>query len=133
MTSTTTLRRFVSGSVHRRRASRLNAERVAQVHISLNNLRKVVVLVMDRKTPRTEIWRAAVWRGPRWNRRRGNTLSRSTRTSTRTTRTLCSGPMSYRANPRLDLQILHHRDQGHGPRSKRNDGEDASVLIDADE
>ena len=39
--------------------------------------------------------------------------------------------MSYRANPALDLQILHHRDQGHGPRSKRNDGEDASVLIDA--
>jgi len=30
--------------------------------------------------------------------------------------------MSYRANPALDLQILHHRDQGHGPRSKRNDG-----------
>jgi 4-hydroxy-3-polyprenylbenzoate decarboxylase len=39
--------------------------------------------------------------------------------------------MSYRANPALDMQILHHRDQGHGPRSKRNDGEDASVLIDA--
>ena len=39
--------------------------------------------------------------------------------------------MSYRANPALDLQILQHRDQGHGPRSKRNGGEDASVLIDA--
>ena len=33
--------------------------------------------------------------------------------------------------PALDLHILPHRDQGHGPRSKRNDGEDASVLIDA--
>ena len=39
--------------------------------------------------------------------------------------------MSYRANPGLDLQILQHRDQGHGPRSKRAGGEDASVLIDA--
>ena len=39
--------------------------------------------------------------------------------------------MSYRANPDLDLQILRHRDQGHGPRSQRNAGEDASVLIDA--
>jgi 4-hydroxy-3-polyprenylbenzoate decarboxylase len=27
--------------------------------------------------------------------------------------------------------VLPHRDQGHGPRSKRNNGEDASVLIDA--
>ena len=39
--------------------------------------------------------------------------------------------MSYRANPSLDFHILPHRDQGHGPRSKRNGGEDASVLIDA--
>src|SRR5262249_45657203 len=27
--------------------------------------------------------------------------------------------------------VLPHRDQGHGPRSKRNGGQDASVLIDA--
>ena len=39
--------------------------------------------------------------------------------------------MAYRANPALDLEVLGHRDQGHGPRSLRNDGEDASVLIDA--
>jgi len=39
--------------------------------------------------------------------------------------------MSYRANPALDLQLLPHRDQGHGPRSRRNEGEDCSVLIDA--
>ena len=39
--------------------------------------------------------------------------------------------MAYRANPALDFEILKHRDQGHGPRSLRNDGEDAAVLIDA--
>jgi 4-hydroxy-3-polyprenylbenzoate decarboxylase len=39
--------------------------------------------------------------------------------------------MSYRANASLDIHILPHRDQGHGPRSQRNGGEDASVLIDA--
>src|ERR1700736_4700158 len=39
--------------------------------------------------------------------------------------------MSYRATPTLDMHVLPHRDQGHGPRSKRNNGEDASVLIDA--
>jgi len=39
--------------------------------------------------------------------------------------------MSYRANPALDLQILHHRDRDTVRGSKRNDGEDASVLIDA--
>src|SRR4029078_6777569 len=30
-----------------------------------------------------------------------------------------------------DMHVLPHRDQGHGPRSQRNGGEDASVLIDA--
>ena len=45
--------------------------------------------------------------------------------------TPCLWAMSYRANPILDLHILPHRDQGHGPRSKRNGGEEASVLIDA--
>jgi len=39
--------------------------------------------------------------------------------------------MSYRANPALDLHVLPHKDQGHGPRSRRNGGEDAAVLIDA--
>jgi 4-hydroxy-3-polyprenylbenzoate decarboxylase len=39
--------------------------------------------------------------------------------------------MSYRANASLDIHIMPHRDQGHGPRSLRNGGEDASVLIDA--
>jgi len=39
--------------------------------------------------------------------------------------------MSYRANASLDMHVLPHRDQGHGPRSWRNGGEDASVLIDA--
>jgi hypothetical protein len=39
--------------------------------------------------------------------------------------------MSYRANPLLDMHVLPHRDQGHGPRSKRNGGQDGSVLMDA--
>jgi 4-hydroxy-3-polyprenylbenzoate decarboxylase len=39
--------------------------------------------------------------------------------------------MAYRCNPALDIQLLNHRDQGHGPRSLRNGGEDASVLFDA--
>ena len=33
--------------------------------------------------------------------------------------------------PALDMHVLPHRDQGHGPRSLRNGGQDASVLIDA--
>lgn len=44
---------------------------------------------------------------------------------------LRSTPSTYRANPALDIQVLDHKDQGHAPRSKRNGGQDASVLADA--
>ena len=46
----------------------------------------------------------------------------STTTSIRRTWTRCCGRCRYRANPELDMQILPHRDQGHGPRSQRNGG-----------
>jgi 4-hydroxy-3-polyprenylbenzoate decarboxylase len=39
--------------------------------------------------------------------------------------------LAYRANPALDVQILPHRDKGHGPRSDRRSDEEASMLIDA--
>jgi 4-hydroxy-3-polyprenylbenzoate decarboxylase len=39
--------------------------------------------------------------------------------------------MAYRANPVLDMQIIDHKNQGHGPRSKRNNGQDSSLLVNA--
>jgi 4-hydroxy-3-polyprenylbenzoate decarboxylase len=39
--------------------------------------------------------------------------------------------LAYRANPVLDIQIINHKDQGHGPRSKRNNGQDSAVLVNA--
>jgi 4-hydroxy-3-polyprenylbenzoate decarboxylase len=39
--------------------------------------------------------------------------------------------LAYRSNPALDVQILPHRDRGHGPALERGNGEDASILIDA--
>jgi 4-hydroxy-3-polyprenylbenzoate decarboxylase len=31
----------------------------------------------------------------------------------------------------LDIQIIDHKDQGHGPRSKRNNGQDSAMLVNA--
>ncbi len=100
------------------------------MHEPLTNLRKVVVLIMDRKAPRTEIWRA-LYGAAAWNRAAGKYVVAVNEDIDPDNADALLWAMSYRANPGLDLQILHHRDQGHGPRSKRNDGEDASVLIDA--
>ena len=100
------------------------------MHEPLTNLRKVVVLVMEKNTPRTEIWRA-LYGAVAWNRAAGKYVIAVDDDIDPDDANALLWAMSYRANPALDIQILQHRDQGHGPRSKRNSGEDASVLIDA--
>src|SRR5262247_1614639 len=100
------------------------------MHEPLTNLRKVVVVVFEKNTPRTEIWRA-LYGAIAWNRAAGKYVIAVNDDIDPDDANQLLWAMSYRANPALDLQILRHRDQGHGPRSKRNDGQDASVLIDA--
>src|SRR3954470_18119830 len=100
------------------------------IHEPLTNLRKVVVLVLERNMPATEIWRA-LYGAAAWNRAAGKYIIAVNEDIDPDNADALFWAMSYRANPALDLHILPHRDQGHGPRSKRNEGQDASVLIDA--
>lgn len=100
------------------------------MHEPLTNLRKVVAIVVERSTPATEIWRA-LYGAVAWNRAAGKYVIAVNEDIDPDNADALLWAMSYRANPALDIQILQHRDQGHGPRSKRNNGEDASVLIDA--
>jgi 4-hydroxy-3-polyprenylbenzoate decarboxylase len=39
--------------------------------------------------------------------------------------------MAYRSQPQHDLEVVKHKNPGHGPRGLRDDGENASVLINA--
>jgi 3-polyprenyl-4-hydroxybenzoate decarboxylase len=39
--------------------------------------------------------------------------------------------MSYRCQPQHDIQVVPHKNPGHGPRGPRDNGEGASVLINA--
>src|SRR5258706_8981703 len=95
------------------------------MHEPLTNLRKVVVLIMDRNTPRTEIWRA-LYGAAAWNRAAGKYVIAGKQDIDPDNADAVVWAMSYPANPALDLQILHHPDQGQGPRGKRNEREDAS-------
>ena len=115
---------------HLRHALGIQGVKRVSMHEPLTNLRKVVVVVMDRSTPRTEVWRA-LYGAASWNRAAGKYIVAVNEDIDPDNADALLWAMSYRANPALDLQILPHRDQGHGPRSRRNGGEDASVLIDA--
>ena len=115
---------------HLRQALGLQGVKRVSMHEPLTNLRKVVVVVLDRGMPRTEVWRA-LYGAAAWNRAAGKYIIAVNDDIDPDNADALLWAMSYRANPALDLQILPHRDQGHGPRSSRNNGEDASVLIDA--
>ena len=115
---------------HLRNTLGIQGVKRVSMHEPLTNLRKVVVLIMERKTSPTEVWRA-LYGAAAWNRAAGKYVVAVNEDIDPDNADALLWAMSYRANPALDLQILHHRDQGHGPRSKRNGGEDASVLIDA--
>ncbi|HET7200775.1 MAG TPA: UbiD family decarboxylase [Burkholderiales bacterium] len=115
---------------HLRNTLGIQGVKRVSMHEPLTNLRKVVVIVVERKIPPTEVWRA-LYGAASWNRAAGKYVVAVNEDIDPDNADALLWAMSYRANPALDLQILHHRDQGHGPRSKRNGGEDASVLIDA--
>jgi 4-hydroxy-3-polyprenylbenzoate decarboxylase len=115
---------------HLRNTLGIQGVKRVSMHEPLTNLRKVVVLIMERKTSPTEVWRA-LYGAAAWNRAAGKYVVAVNEDIDPDNADALLWAMSYRANPALDLQILRHRDQGHGPRSKRAGGEDASVLIDA--
>src|SRR3954465_2888996 len=115
---------------HLRQALGIQGVKRVSMHEPLTNLRKVVVVVLERNMPRTEIWRA-LYGAAAWNRAAGKYVIGVNEDIDPDNADALFWAMSYRANPALDLQIVPHRDQGHGPRSRRNNGEDASVLIDA--
>lgn len=115
---------------HLRNTLGIQGVKRVSMHEPLTNLRKLVVLVMDPGTPATEIWRA-LYGAAAWNRAAGKYVIAVNEDIDPDNADALFWAMSYRANADLDLQILRHRDQGHGPRSKRNAGQDASVLIDA--
>jgi 4-hydroxy-3-polyprenylbenzoate decarboxylase len=104
-------------------------KRVA-LHEPLTNLRKVVMLHMEKGTPRQEVWRAMYGLCSQ-HRAVGKYVIALDEDIDPTNMDAVWWALSYRCNPALDMEILKHRDQGHGPRSLRNGGEDASVLFDA--
>jgi 4-hydroxy-3-polyprenylbenzoate decarboxylase len=100
------------------------------MHEPLTNIRKVIALICERDMPTTEIWRA-LYGAAVLHRAAGKFVIAINDDIDPTNADALLWAMSYRANANLDMHVLPHRDQGHGPRSLRNGGEDGSVLIDA--
>jgi 4-hydroxy-3-polyprenylbenzoate decarboxylase len=100
------------------------------LHEPLTNIRKVVILHMEKNSPRVEVWRA-MYALCAQHRAIGKYVIAVDEDIDPENMDAVWWALSYRCNPAIDMEVLKHRDQGHGPRSSRNGGEDASVLFDA--
>jgi 4-hydroxy-3-polyprenylbenzoate decarboxylase len=108
----------------------LNCVKRVSMHEPLTNLRKLVILHIEKGTPRQEVWRAMYGLCSQ-HRAIGKYVIALDEDIDPENMDAVWWALSYRCNPALDMDVLRHRDQGHGPRSLRNGGEDASVLFDA--
>jgi 4-hydroxy-3-polyprenylbenzoate decarboxylase len=115
---------------HLSKAMGIKGVKKVVMHEPLTNLRKVISIVVDRKMPQTEVWRA-LYGAASLLRSGGKMVIAVNDDIDPDNADALLWAMSYRANFALDLQVLQNRDPGHGPRSPRNSGMDSSLLIDA--
>lgn len=115
---------------HLRKNLGIQSVKRVSMHEPLTNIRMVIALVMERNAPPTEIWRALTGAAT-FQRGAGKYVVAINDDIDPDNADSLLWALSYRANPDIDIQTLRHRTQGHGPRSKRNGGEDGCLLIDA--
>ncbi len=98
-------------------------------HEPLTSLHKLIVIQFEKDTPQTEIWRA-LYGVASFRRAEGKWVVAVDMDIVADNSDAIFWAMSYRCKPQRDVQILLHKDEGHGPRSLI-DHEDAAVLINA--
>jgi len=104
-------------------------KRVA-LHEPLTGLLRVTMIIVEKGTPRTEIWRAlygvAYFKGDC-----GKICIAVNEDIDPENADALLWAMAYRMNPVEDVQSLAHRGQGHGPKREHGQEEDSTLLMDA--
>ncbi len=115
---------------HLRDALSIKGVKKVSMHEPLTNIRKVLMIQFERGVPRTEIWRALTG-AAMLQSAVGKYVIAVNEDIDPDNGDAVFWALAHRANPALDVQILPHRTPGHGPKSERGSGEDATMLIDA--
>ncbi|HYS50043.1 MAG TPA: UbiD family decarboxylase [Xanthobacteraceae bacterium] len=104
-------------------------KRVA-MHEPLTSLYALIAVQFARGTPETEVWRA-LHGASTLHRFAGKWIVAIDEDIDPENADALFWAMSYRCQPQHDLQLVPHKDPGHGPRGPRDGGETAAVLINA--
>jgi UbiD family decarboxylase len=115
---------------HLRSALAIRGVKRVAMHEPLTSLYAVIAIQFARGTPETEIWRA-LYGASTLHRFAGKWIVAVDEDIDPENADALFWAMSYRCQPQHDLQVVPHKDPGHGPRGPRDNGESAAVLINA--
>ncbi len=100
------------------------------MHMPLIGGYRVLALQFSRDTTDTEVWRA-LYACVTIQRPAGKFVIAINEDIDPNNADAILWAMTFRAKPHLDMQILPHREEGHGPRDKTRGAEDSSLLVNA--
>ncbi len=115
---------------HLRNVLSIKGIKRVSMHEPLTNLYAVIAIQCERGMPETEVWRALNGAST-LHRFAGKWVIAIDQDIDPDNADALFWAMSYRCQPQHDIQVIPHKDPGHGPRGPRDNGESASVLINA--
>ncbi len=98
------------------------------MHEPLTNLRRVIIIQVERGVPESEVWRA-LYAAASFQRPWGKYVIAVNEDIDPDNTDAVFWAMSYRADPERDTHVLRHNDPGHVPRTES--AEDSALLVNA--
>jgi UbiD family decarboxylase len=115
---------------HLQRTLGIRGVKRVSMHEPLTGVLVLIVLVLDRGVAETEVWRA-LYGASSLHRFAGRWVIAVNEDIDPENSDAVLWAMCYRAQAQHDLKVLDRKDPGHGPRGPRDNGEAASVLVNA--
>jgi UbiD family decarboxylase len=115
---------------HLRDALGVRGVKRVSLHEPLTGLLRVTVIVFDKGTPTTEVWRA-LYGATSFKGDCGKICIAVNEDIDPDNADALLWALAYRMNPVADVQTLPHRGQGHGPKREAANDEDSTLLMDA--
>ncbi len=116
---------------HLRKTLGIRGVKRVKLHERLTALRRIIILVMEKNTPKTEIWRA-LQGASAFRADCGKICIAVDEDIDPENSDAIFWALAFRMNPSSDLQVINYRSPGHGPeREHEAEREDATLLMDA--
>ena len=116
---------------HLRKTLGIRGVKRVKLHERLTALRRIIIVVMEKNTPKTEIWRA-LQGASAFRADCGKICIAVDEDIDPENSDALFWALAFRMNPSSDLQVINYRSPGHGPeREHEAVREDATLLMDA--